>query len=615
MEIRTVGPTAPRAEAASHPLLLPHQLAALRAMLDTERGCDDLAVGDGDSVSTRMGVLGDKPGSGKSYVVAALLLDCGHDHIPGCSAVRTRICHNMSATMAPAEDHLDPLPLNVLVVPHNIVGQWSRVLAQFGAGERATAVSRTGDLSSAVEVVAALAEGESPVRLIMVSASLYPDVCTVLRGHQRRATRVVFDEADSLRFRDGVCPARFHWFVTASVHNLFTTWRVSRGPVVALHSDGVVADDIVTGSGCNSRHIRSFFSFDCVTWSRFASRTVVITDNAFVDASFDLQPPETVLVECLAPLHTRALSGIASRDILDRLHAGDLDTALAYMHPERTDSEQNIVSAALAQFDLELDNASAELEFMQRRRYATRTQAETAVARQRAKVARIRENIQNVKDRIQGAADCLICFSHMANKTVVPCCSNSFCLSCITTWVTSASRSCPMCKRRLLTSDFLVCRDGEPASPPRDEYRSGGVAFDRLRPKIDNLDCLLRHLGSGEGSKVLFFCDNEYALENAGKRAMERAGIRAEALKGNASVINKRVREFDRASEPRALLVNCRHYGCGLNLSRATDVIIYHAVDSRMDRQIVGRAQRPPRSGVLRVWRFVYRTESPGPSM
>ena len=619
MDVQTVGPSAPRAEAARHPLLLPHQLATLRAMLDMERGCEEIRVDGGeggeggDSVATRIGVLGDKPGSGKSYVVADLLLNSGHDHVPRTSPVRRQISCNVSVTTRPTDHQLTPLPLSVLVVPHNIVSQWSRVLEEFGAGERAATVWRTSDLVTATEVIAAVREGDSPVRLMMVSASLFPDIVTVLRSNQYTAARIVFDEADSLRFRNPYeyrSAARFYWFVTASVHNMFASAYGAGEALVVRHSDGPVSAPVSTRTPvCNSGYIRTFFSFDCVYWSRFVSKTVVVADNAFIDHSFNLTPPETFRVECTAPLHTRVLSGIASRDILQRLNAGDLETALLHMHPERTDSEQNIISAALAQFRLELDNANAVLEFMQRRRYATQTQADAALERQRAKIARLEEKIQNVKERIQDATECLICFSHMTNKTVVPCCSNSFCLSCISTWVTTAHPSCPMCKQLLRTTDFMVCCD-EARTQPRNEYEAGGVVFDRLRPKIHNLTNLLQFLGRGADTKLLFFCDNEYALENAGKRAMENAGIAFAALKGTTATINKRVREFNEASEPRALLVNCSYYGCGLNLNQATDVVIYHAVDSRMDQQIIGRAQRAPRTGRLRVWRFVNCTEA-----
>jgi hypothetical protein len=606
MEIYPIGPDAPRVDGAAHPRLLVHQLATLRAMLDTERRCDALPAGGEDTVATRMGILGDKPGSGKSYVVADLMLNCPDDHIPRSAPIRLSVSSHMSVTTMVLDAHAR-LRLGVLVVPHNIVGQWSRVLEEFGAGDRAFVVSRVSDLGGAIEVLDGVRDETSPVRLMLVTAMLYPDVVSALRAAQCSVSRVVFDEADSLRFRnpnDSRTTAGFYWFVTASVENMFA-WGNERGhSLVIRHSDGDVSTPVVgRWSQCKSASVRALFTFDASYWSRFARQIVVVADNAFVDSSFGLLPPETHDVECAPPLHARVLQGIASRGVLDRLNAGDLEAALMHLHPERTDSEPNIVSAALAHLRLELSNATAVLEFVQRRRYASDAQAEAAVTRQRGKVARLQENIDNVTERIRGATECLICYSHMTNKTVVPCCSNSFCLSCITTWVTASHPSCPMCKRLLRTSDFLVCCDVE-SERPSDVYEAGGATFDRLRPKNHNLGRLLRMLGNVQGTKILFFCDNDYALENAGKSEMVSSGIPFASLKGNAASIAKRVREFNDATGPRALLVNCSHYGCGMNLNRASDVILYHSVDPRMEQQIVGRAQRSPRTSRLRVWRF-----------
>ena len=619
MQVSTVGESAPRADAAAHPLLLPHQLATMQAMLDMERDCADLKLPQNprESVSTRLGILGDKPGSGKSYVVSELLLSCGTGHIPRSERVRITVSPHVSITTG-GDTEVRPLDVNILVVPHNIVSQWTGVLRHFTRQEpdadKYSVVSRACDVRRAAETLAALRDGGSAVRVMLVSASLYPDVVTLLKSNALSASRVVFDEADSLRFRSP-CPypsaARFYWFVTASVQNLFPGYAVGYS-ITVDHSDGAAETRVShRAARTNSSHIRSFFANFISRWSRYIARTIVIADNPFVDKSFDLQPPQNRSISCTAPLHTRVLSGIASREILQRLNAGDLETALMYMHPERTDSERNVITAALAQFNVELGNARAELDYIRRRRYATPQMADAAVARQELKVRRCEENIRNVKDRIQNATECSICYSEIRNKTVVPCCNNSFCLSCITTWVAASHPSCPLCKKHLRTTDFMVCCEAPPREA-REEYSLAGIVFDRKKPKTVNLARLLDSIIAGDDAaqrKILFFCDNEYAIDNSGKQAMRNSRIPFSALKGNSASINKRVREFNDEPGPQALLVNCSFYGCGLNLTAATDVIVYHAMDSRMDQQIIGRAQRPPRTSRLNVWRFVNCTE------
>lgn len=617
MEISTIRESAHRADPRDHTLLLPHQLATMQAMLNMERDCTNLALqSPGESVSTRHGILGDKPGSGKSYVVSELLLNCHTEHIPPSEPVRMTMSPHLSIITSSDAD-VQPLDVNILVVPHNIVTQWTNVLRYFTRQEPNTGkyvvVWKRSDISRASETIVALRERESEVRVMLVSAAHYPDILTILKSNMLSVSRIVFDEADSLRFRTPYSyptVAKFYWFVTASIQNLFSGYSVGYS-ITVDHSNGAVQTSVNhRGSLSNSAYIRSFFGNIPQRWIRFIARTVIVADNAFIDKSFDLQPPNNHNISCTAPLHTRVLSGIVSQDIVQRLNAGDLETALMYMHPERTDSERNIITAALAQFNVELQNAKAEYDFIQRRRYANQAIADAAKARQEARVKRCEDNIRNVKNRIQNTTECSICYSDIRNKTVVPCCNNSFCLSCITTWVTT-SPSCPLCKQLLHTTDFMVCCESPPREM-RESYTLAGISFDRKKPKMFNLTKLLGAIAGGSDAserKLLFFCDNEYAIDNSGKQAMRNARIPFSALKGNSASINKRVREFNDEPGPQALLVNCSFYGCGLNLSSATDVIIYHTVDSRMDQQIIGRAQRPPRTSRLNVWRFVNCTE------
>lgn len=620
MEIHTVKDDAPREPASEHPMLLTHQLATLKAMHDIETNSSRIRVSDREMMSVRYGILADKPGSGKSYVIAELMLGFGTSHIPAAEPVRITVSPYMSIISDGAPSSA-PLDVTVVVVPHNIVLQWTGVLRHFTGEEpwagRYGVVSKSSDMSRTVDVLERCREEQhgSETKVLLVSAGMYPDIIDMFTNNGISAGRVVFDEADSLRYRAASAPTvgRFYWFVTASIHNLFSGAAVGQSLSI-LHSNGAQTTKVThRGSACKSVQIWSFFANHHVALSRFVSRVVVVTDNAFIDRSFDISPPETVVVRCTAPLHTRVLSGIAPNEVVRRLNAGDLEVALMYMRPDHADNENNIIAAALSKLNVDLENARAELDFITRRRYATQVLADAAVERQTARVARCEQSIINVRERIRGATECFICYSDMRNKTVVPCCNNSFCLACITAWVASTPHgNCPVCKSALSTTDFMVCCERPLRPAPVESYLAGGVEFDSILPKNGNLAKLLLSVSQCHdraSRKLLFFCDNEYAIDNSGRQSMRDAGIPCHALKGNSAVINKTVKDFIELPGPRALLVNCSYYGCGLNLSVATDVIIYHAVDSRMDQQIIGRAQRPPRATALRVWRFVNCTE------
>lgn len=622
MRVTTVTPSSDAVPAEEHPLLLPHQRHALAAMFKLERGCASVPV-DGDGrvrVSTRVGIYGDKAGSGKSYVLAELMLR-GPAEPPAPTDVTRNLTRSLSVMFRSdfAPDGEVPT-LSLLVVPHSLVAQWQKVLAHMSGDDPSAylVASRAADNSAVSAALDACKRKDAgAIRLLCVSASLFCDAVSAIKARQMVVARVVYDEADSVRLQAGTashdeeraCFARFSWLVTASMHNLLTAVSVGHALRVE-HSDGPVEHRYrLREQTCNSMFLRDMLRVWCNA-SEYLRCIVVVTDNAFVDASFGLEEPEVHVVRCTAPLHTRILAGIAPQEVIRRLNAGDIESAISALRPNRADTETNIIAAAIGHLNASLASAANEHEYATRRQYASREAADCARQRTLARVQGYERDIANVTMRIREATGCPICYGDISNKTVLPCCNNSFCLACITTWV-AVEPTCPMCKSRTSPGRFLVCRDQPSARPERDQsslYDAGGVVFDADADKRANLRALLRAIScapDASSRKILFFSDNDYANDNVAEPAMREAGISFGALKGNAHCHNKRLRDFASDGETRALLINLTHYGCGLDLSRATDLILYHRVERRMDHQVVGRAQRPPRSQRLRVWRIV----------
>ena len=626
MDVRTVTAEDPHVPAEAHPLLLPHQKHTLAALWGLESSCNDLDAGDA-RITTRVGVYGDKAGSGKSYVIAEMMLKRGA--APAATNYINQITDHMSIRYGAEASAREPVPLNLLVVPHNIVTQWKGVLEHMSSKteKEYLAAYRITDLPTArAELEKCKRREAGAVKVLMISASLFSDVMLILRSLEMKLHRMVFDEADNIRLKTGYYAtpaerhdgmARFNWLVTASLQNLFGGSSIG-GRINILHSDrSVVHSSIGRFPMSNSTHIRDMLRTYVTNLRNIYNKIIVITDNAFIDQSFNLMPPEEFAVACTAPLHTRILRGIAENEILSRLNAGDIGGAVSMMSPERTGSESNIVALAVSQMNTALENARAEYDFVMRRVYHSREAGEHARQRALGRVEKAERDVENVKRRIREATACPICYESISTKTIVPCCNNSFCLNCITAWVASRHRaSCPMCKKDLKISNFMVCcetaQSGE-TSVQRDEYTQGGVVIDKTLGKADNLDVLLSAIANAPDAavrKILFFSDNEYANENVAEPAMRRAGINYGVLKGNVHCMNKRLKDFKSDGSTQALLINCSHYGCGLDLSKATDLILYHRVNPRLDHQVVGRAQRPPRAGRLRVWRFLHEGET-----
>ena len=49
--------------------------------------------------------------------------------------------------------------------------------------------------------------------------------------------------------------------------------------------------------------------------------------------------------------------------------------------------------------------------------------------------------------------------------------------------------------------------------------------------------------------------------------------------------------------------------GCGMNFENTTDIILMHKIKPEMEKQVIGRAQRPGRKSVLHIHRLLHQNE------
>ena len=58
------------------------------------------------------------------------------------------------------------------------------------------------------------------------------------------------------------------------------------------------------------------------------------------------------------------------------------------------------------------------------------------------------------------------------------------------------------------------------------------------------------------------------------------------------------------------LLLNSNLFGCGLNLECTSDIVFLHKMDTDLENQIIGRAQRPGRKEALNIWYIMHENET-----
>jgi hypothetical protein len=607
-----------------------HQIALARACLLHEKNqyfdITTLNVINITDMATTIGVIGDKVGAGKSYVVLAIVLD-DHDNFTTINSSSM----SMNRVSMTSKDIFIDVDINVIVIPHNIIGQWKEYILQF-LGENTDltpyvfhSIRQYNTLSNMfVNATQRPRDGATTDlekhKLYLVTSTMYNIFSEMVLSNGFRVKRLIFDEADNIKIPSAKeTPARFSWFVTASYGNLlyprgYCVWDEHRTQYVS-HASGI----------CHSGFIKKVFAdlFDKVHIA-FAKSLILRNSDDYVNESFAVPLLNNLIIRCQSPTSVNLLNGIVQRNIINCLNAGDVQTAIEYIDPTQRKSENNIVKILVQSFKTKIANYEVQVHAVESMTFSDPSERVVKVEKIQDKIRELNAKVTCIHERVSGRNTCPICYDRVQNKSVLRCCSNTFCFECIQKWITisSPNKYCPMCKASIGAHDVYVVQDQYSDDSDNAclntygmvDQSFGGVDVSFLKEnnnKFDNLMLILHRLmEQDDKKKILIFCayDNTF---NTITGMLTTARMRYGVLKGNSRVINRALIDYTDGNF-NILLVNPINYGCGMNLEITTDVVMFHKFESESEKQVIGRAHRYGRNNSLNVWYLLHQNELVG---
>jgi DNA polymerase III delta prime subunit len=494
-ELGEAHPRAPDRVPAPGLPLRPHQLTLLHRCRILEAG-DVPASASPDtvgyypvlSISTSLGIIGDRAGSGKSAVALALARDAGPStpadasaapisfelatvvssvygmtvaHATAGGAVETisadearetasatvlsgRPFHMSAAsgfvTMALGRLTRRVVPVTIIVVPHTTVFQWRDYLSTFAPDLRALMVTRKAHMAEVQSTMRFDALDAWP-QLVVVSNTMYGDIQSRMLVAPVRVRRVIFDEADSISISGGVIDAEFTWLISASYSNLLFP-RGSHVPTPrGLHYI----------NGTRSSAIRQIMN-----GSQSVLRSIVVKNaDAYVDASLVVPAPRQFRVLCQDTAMLRILRGIVDACTMARLDAGDVTGAIAQIAPDSNvaTDDNHLVMLMMDRLNTRARNLEARLNFERGLVGENNASSIDAILRD---LEAATSKVERMRERILESNTCIICCNDLRGKSIAPCCGAAYCFSCITQWTMRHNSACPMCRAPLNARDLMI---------------------------------------------------------------------------------------------------------------------------------------------------------------
>jgi SNF2 family DNA or RNA helicase len=215
-------------------------------------------------------------------------------------------------------------------------------------------------------------------------------------------------------------------------------------------------------------------------------------------------------------------------------------------------------------------------------------------------IAECIDKLANIHKKIEKYDLCVGCLDKFEDtkRTRAFCCQNDMCSKCIDNWY-NKTLYCPYCRSKVERTRHTIVDVGCGSEAETNQISA---------TSHDKINMLLHLLCKQTGRKVIIFSDYS-KIFNTITTLLNENGMRYVELDGgNVKALDKILNEY-KAGGARVLMLNSAFYGCGMNLENTTDIIFFHKTDRIMYEQVIGRAQRPGRTGRLSVHNLLYLNE------
>lgn len=542
-------------------VLFQHQRHNITKMAQLEEYKEILAP-NGDIISTNVGVLGDKPGTGKTYTIIGLLCQ-DVAWWKKTQTMTTFTAVNLAGNIAIRKQQtFKTINTNLVICSGSILKQWAKELAQTSL---TVAVIDTKAKAKSTEV--------AEYDVVLCLNTMYNSV--IEENAKYAWKRVIYDEVDSAYImKMSPIVAGFIWLVSATSCAFMDEVNRSRS-----HYLKTVFNKIQSNADYNPKTF-----MESITLRAPINLVKMATDAIPEYKTTHYQVAEAKLV--------KNLGKFMEAKIQELVTAGNTEEAIKLLGGKS--SNDSIAQLLRAKLITELKEAEAKIvehsgnRHLQKNWIAKKVSCETRLDDLDAKIKEME------------SADCTICCEPITAPVLLSCCQNLTCAKCIASHLDAQSKriiahSCPFCRSLEVKKRMVHMSKYAPPAPAK---KTKVKVPSKILTKLDVISTIV----AKANSRVLIFASDSHAFADLEQHLAEMK-IGTSQVKGTHTQREHSLEKFFTGECP-VLLLNSRVNGAGLNLQHTTDVVVYNKMEAHLLQQLIGRAYRIGQQKTIRVHTF-----------
>lgn len=556
--------------------LMQHQKTAVYALKDLEsKGYVDIKFKYYDNeekdlrINTNIGILGDRVGSGKTLIIASLLIES--------SQPKNRPTYFSSNKFTTIEEKISDdnklINVNLIIVPKGIQHQWEDIFKhniKFNDNIQFYnhCDSSTSNIFEKVNL--------SINNIILCNEVSVSDV--IDKYKDKKLSRIIIDEADTIQLLSiNNINASFIWLVTGTINGIFSSKK---------------------------KYIKDIFDKN-ISW--LPDFLTIKNNNSYIDMSFELPKPNRITIKCHTPTEILLLANHIPKNIMNMINAGNTDEAIKSLNCH-VDTSDNIFKVISRNYQIAIKKKEEEINIAKKKKFSIKNEdleienkkhikyLETVLDRLNNKLVSIKTALYQANDEI-----CPICMDEYEKPTLVDCCAHKYCFNCLTITLEKLNNRCPICQTKITKNKMHIIHESE-----KNIDRSNKEKINK-HDKLEELYQIIKN-GTKTDRKFIVFADYDQTflkIEKVFKQHKVKYGI----FNGSRTKIKDTLDKFQNGNI-NVIMLNAKNFGAGMNLQCATDIILYHRFTDEIEEQIIGRGQRYGRKGTLNVYYLIHDNES-----
>lgn len=327
----------------------------------------------------------------------------------------------------------------------------------------------------------------------------------------------------------------------------------------------------------------------------------------FVQNSFRIPAPIEKYYLCKLNKQVNIIKNFISQSVLDKINANDISGAIKELGG-KSETENNLIELVSKEIKKDITNKEKEREYVSgldipiENKSQRLKNIDSDIAVNKDKLLNLTKRVSEFDNKL-----CGICIDLIDNPVLLEC-NHSYCATCLISWMEyktsnliNNNKNCPECRLQINPDKIIaIVKNKEKECSVENEIT--------VPEQLKKEDMLLHIIKNNPTGKFIIFSNYDNNFMQLISLLRENQ-ITSSELKGHTTHMCNVLDNFQKGNI-KVILLNSYFAGSGIDISYATDIIIFHNMGLNKI-QAVGRAQRVGRKDYLTIHNLCYEHEMP----